>query len=77
MTISFSTNDFKKLDDYFVLNGKVSYSWKNFTAYITGSNLTNNKFETFGIVGGSPPINLIPFPTTTVFAGIKFRYNKQ
>jgi iron complex outermembrane receptor protein len=71
-------NDFKKLDDYFVLNGKVSYSWKNFTAHITGSNLTNNKFETFGIVGGFPaqPF-LVPFPTTTVFAGIKFRYNKQ
>jgi len=71
-------NDFKKLDDYFVLNGKVSYSWKNFTAYITGSNLTNNKFETFGIVGGFPtqPF-LVPFPTTTVFAGIKFRYKKQ
>ncbi len=71
-------NDFKKLDDYFVLNGKVSYNWKNFTGYITGSNLTNNKFETFGIVGGFPaqPF-LVPFPTTTVFAGIKFRYNKQ
>ncbi len=71
-------NDFKKLDDYFVLNGKVSYNWKNLTGYITGSNLTNNKFETFGIVGGFPaqPF-LVPFPTTTVFAGIKFRYNKQ
>ncbi len=71
-------NQLKKLDDYFVLNGKASYNWKNFTAYITGSNLTNNKFETFGIVGGFPaqPF-LVPFPTTTVFAGIKFRYNKQ
>ena len=71
-------NDFKKLDDYFVLNGKVSYNWKNLTGYITGSNLTNNKFETFGIVGGFPaqPF-LVPFPTTTVFAGIKFRYNIQ
>lgn len=71
-------NQFKKLDDYFVLNGKASYSWKNFTAYITGSNLTNNKFETWGaigVIGGLVQPVLVPFPTTTVFAGIKFRYN--
>lgn len=69
-------NQFKKLDDYFVLNGKVSYNWKDFTAYITANNLTNQKFSTFGIVGGFPaqPF-LIPFPTTTVFAGLKIRYN--
>jgi len=69
-------NDFGKLEDYFVLNGKISYSWGNVTAFITGSNLTNNKFETFGIVGGFPaqPF-LIPSPTTTVFAGMTFRFD--
>ncbi len=69
-------NQFKKLDDYFVLNGKVSYSWKQFTAYITANNITNQKFSTFGIIGGFPaqPF-LVPFPTTTVFAGLTFRYN--
>ena len=71
-------NNFNRLNDYFVLNGKVSYNWKNLTGYITGSNLTNNEFETFGIVGGFPaqPF-LVPFPSTTVFAGLKFRYNIQ
>jgi outer membrane receptor for ferrienterochelin and colicin len=69
-------NQFKKLNDYFVLNGKVSYNWKDFTAYIMANNLANQKFSTFGIVGGFPaqPF-LIPFPTTTVFAGLTFRYN--
>ena len=44
------------------------------TASISGTNLTNNKFETFGIVGGFPaqPF-LVPFPTTTVFASISFQ----
>ena len=69
-------NNFYKLDEYYVLNGKMSYRWDNMTAYITGSNLTNNKFETFGIVGGFPaqPF-LIPFPTTTFFAGLTYRFD--
>jgi outer membrane cobalamin receptor len=69
-------NQFKKLDDYFVLNGKASYNWKQFTAYITANNITNQKFSTFGIIGGFPaqPF-LVPFPTTTVFAGMTFHYN--
>ncbi len=65
-------NRFKKLADYFVLNSKVSYQWKNWTGHLTVNNLTNQKYSTFGILGAEP--FLVPAPGINVFAGVTFRY---
>jgi outer membrane receptor protein involved in Fe transport len=65
-------NEGKKLDDYFVLNTRLAYEWKNFTAYFTVNNLTNQKYATFGIVGAER--FLVPAPGINVFGGISFRY---
>jgi len=69
-------NNSKKLDGYIVLNSKLSYDWKNITAYVVVNNLTNEKYSTFGILGGFPiePF-LIPGSATTFFTGLIIRYN--
>ncbi len=70
------SNHARKLDDYFVLNGKVSYDYKMFTWYLSLNNMTNANYTSFGILGGFPvqPF-LISGPKTTFFTGLKFRYN--
>jgi outer membrane receptor protein involved in Fe transport len=73
-------NRFKKLDDYFVLNSKVSYNWRQWTGFVTINNMTNNKYNTFGVVAtyeGVVTPFFIPAPTTTVFAGLSFRFDVQ
>lgn len=74
--LSDEPNNSKKLDGYIVLNSKVSYDWKNITAYVAVNNLTNEKYSTFGILGGGAiePF-LIPGSATTFFAGAIIRYN--
>jgi iron complex outermembrane receptor protein len=72
-------NDFKKLSDYFVLNSKISYRWRNFTTHLTLNNLTDRKYSTSGIVAADPvsfvPVRWrVPAPGFNAFAGIEFRY---
>lgn len=75
-------NQFPKLDDYFVLNSRIAYTWRKWggtmTSFITINNMTNAEYETFGIVGSSfgvPAEFFAPAPTTTVFAGVQFQFD--
>ncbi len=65
-------NQFKKLADYFVLNSKIAYEQKYWTAYVTVNNLTNKKYATSGVLSTEPFV--VPAPGTNAFAGITFRY---
>jgi outer membrane receptor protein involved in Fe transport len=65
-------NNAKRLADYFVLNGRAAYQWRNWTAQMILNNITNRKYSTFGILGTEP--NRVPAPGINVFAGITFRY---
>ena len=52
--ISDWTNTFSEQDDYFVMNGKVKYTWKNATAFIDINNLFNTEYSEYGVLGGYP-----------------------
>lgn len=65
-------NQAKKVADYFVLNSRVAYQWKQWTGYVNFNNLTNRKYSTSGILVNEP--FRVPAPTFNVFAGLSFRY---
>ena len=65
-------NQAKKVADYFVLNSRVAYQWKQWTGYVNFNNLTNRKYSTSGILVNEP--FRVPAPTFNVFAGLSFKY---
>ncbi len=66
-------NAAKRLADYFTLNSRIAYTWKNWTAHVTVNNLTDRKYSTFGVLGASQP-SFVPAPGINAFSGISFRY---
>ena len=65
-------NRAKKVADYFVLNSRLAYQWKQWTGYINFNNMTNRKYSTSGILVTEP--FRVPAPGFNVFAGMSFRY---
>jgi iron complex outermembrane receptor protein len=65
-------NQAAKLADYFVLNGRIAYAWRQWTAYLNLNNLTNRKYSTSGILVTEP--FRVPAPGFNFFAGLSFRY---
>lgn len=65
-------NQAKKIADYFVLNSRAAYQWKQWTGYVNFNNLTNRKYSTSGILVNEP--FRVPAPGFNVFAGLSFRY---
>ena len=43
-------NAFDEQDDYFVLNTKLKYRWKNLTAFLNINNLTNEEYSEYGVL---------------------------
>jgi iron complex outermembrane receptor protein len=62
-----------RIQDYFVLNARASYSWKSFTWFIQGNNLTDAAYETFGILSGGQ-VFLMPAPGINVLGGVTIRF---
>ncbi len=71
-------NEFSKLDDYFVLNGRIAYTRRWWTAFLTLKNMTGAEYNTYGILAsdsGKPAPFLAPAPGATVMAGLTFRFD--
>ena len=64
-------NQAKKIADYFVLNSRIGYQWKQWTGYVNFNNLTNRKYSTSGILVNEP--FRVPAPGFNVFAGLSYR----
>jgi len=65
-------NQAKKIADYFVLNSRIAYQWKQWTGYVNFNNLTNRRYSTSGILVNEP--FRVPAPTFNAFGGLTFRY---
>jgi outer membrane receptor protein involved in Fe transport len=68
-----------RIQDAFILNGAVSYTWKQFTWFLQGNNLTDAKYETFGIYAFDPTDNtnkpfVMPAPGINVLGGVTVRF---
>ena len=64
-----------RVQDYYALNARVSYTWQYLTAFLRLNNLTNNKYETYGAWSsffGQP--FLMPAPGFNVFGGVTVRF---
>ncbi len=48
--VSDFANAFDEQDDYFVLNTKLKYRWKNITAFLNINNLTNEEYSEYGVL---------------------------
>ena len=69
-------NAAKKLAEYFVLNSRIAYEWREWTAHLLLNNLTDRKYSTSGILVGAPfnESFRVPAPGINAFAGLSFRY---
>lgn len=65
-------NHGKQLADYFVLNSRIAYEQKYWTAQLTFNNMTDRKYSTSGIITNQP--FFVPAPGFNVFGGLTLRY---
>jgi hypothetical protein len=61
-----------------VLNAQASYTWKFLTFFVQGFNLTDAKFETYGIYAFDPRtfangVFLMPAPGVNFLAGLRIQ----
>ena len=65
-------NQGKKLADHFVLNSRIAYEQRYWTAQLMLNNMTNQKYSSSGIITNQP--FFVPAPGFNVFGGVTFRY---
>jgi iron complex outermembrane receptor protein len=68
-----------RLQDYFVLNAQASYTWKYFTLFVQGFNLTDAAYESYGIFAFDPRtftngVFLMPAPGVNFLAGLRIQF---
>jgi iron complex outermembrane recepter protein len=61
-----------RIQDTFVLGARASYTWKQFTWFVRGGNLTNTHYETYGLVSGGQ-VFMMSAAGANVFGGITVR----
>ena len=67
-----------RIQDSFVLNAQASYTWKSFTLYLQGFNLTDAKYETYGIYAFDSRtftnnVFLMPAPGINLLFGLRVK----
>ena len=70
-------NAFDDQDDYFILNTKLKYRWKNLTAFLNINNLTNEEYSEYGVLStfGSPwEEAFYPSPKINFLAGVSAEF---
>jgi iron complex outermembrane receptor protein len=68
-----ANQSYYRLQDAFTVNMQASYTWKWLRFFVQGNNLTNQHYETYGIVSGST-IFVMPAPGINVFGGVTVRF---
>jgi iron complex outermembrane receptor protein len=58
-------NAFPKQDDYVVLNAKVKYNWKKYTAFLDINNILDEEYSEFGVLS-SPPVEPAFYPSPEI-----------
>jgi len=65
------TNDLKKLDSYLTVNSKISYTYKNATAYVGINNIFNEKYSDYGASGFMGARKYYPAPERNFYGGVR------
>jgi iron complex outermembrane recepter protein len=70
--ISDFSNDYARQKDYFLVNNKYSYKWKNYTVFLNINNLLNQKYSEYGVIGGYPAEKAYyPSPGINCYGGLR------
>jgi iron complex outermembrane receptor protein len=71
--ISDWANQVDKLDCYYTLDARASYSWKGLNLFFGVNNITNQKYEEYGVTNGTGTIKLLyASPERNVMGGISY-----
>ena len=65
------TNDLKKLESYITVSSKISYTYKNATAYVGVNNLFNDKYSGYGAAGFGGLRKYYPAPERNFYGGVR------
>lgn len=65
-------NQVGRLDGYYTLDAKVSYSWKGLKAFAGVNNLTNQKYAEYGVLNFAGLPFYYPSPERNFFGGISY-----
>jgi iron complex outermembrane receptor protein len=70
--ISDQANRFEKLEDYYTIDVRVSYTRKKIRAFVGVNNLTDQEYSEYGVIGGTAPSPFFyPAPERNWLAGIE------
>jgi iron complex outermembrane receptor protein len=72
--ISDWANQVEKLDRYYTLDAKLSYSWKGLNAFVGVNNITNQKYAEYGVLNFLKQPNYYPSPERNFFGGISYTF---
>jgi len=73
--ISDWANQIEKLDKYYTLDGRLSYTWKGLKVFFGVNNITNQKYEEWGVTNGTGTIQLLyPSPERNFLGGISYTF---
>jgi iron complex outermembrane receptor protein len=72
--ISDCANQVERLDGYYTLDAKLSYSWKGLKAFVGVNNITNQKYAEYGVLNFLKQPNYYPSPERNFFGGISYSF---
>jgi iron complex outermembrane receptor protein len=64
-------NSFDKAESYTVVNARLSYTYRNITAYAGVNNILDEKFSEYSIVGLGGNKNFYPAPERNFYGGLR------
>lgn len=67
-------NQIGRLDGYYTLDAKLSYSWKGLKAFIGVNNITNQKYAEFAVIDASGSQFYYPSPERNFIGGISYTF---
>ena len=72
--ISDWSNKVEKMDGYYSIDAKLSYSWKGAKAFVGVNNLTNQKYSEYGVVNATGAEFFYPSPERNFIGGISYAF---
>ncbi len=72
--ISDWSNKVEKMDGYYSIDAKLSYSWKGAKAFVGVNNLTSQKYSEYGVVNATGAEFFYPSPERTFIGGISYTF---
>ena len=67
-------NQVGRLDGYYTLDAKISYSWKGLKTFVGANNLFNRKYSEFAVIDASGGQFYYPSPERNFIGGVSYTF---